>query len=77
MTLDVSSIATPGLTYCADVFDSGTDVNDDIARRAIKNILKAQSFDSIPLRNIEGNVRRIARRRLHKGDLKKHVLLRT
>ena len=75
MTLDVSSIATPGLTYCADVFDSGTDVNDDIARRAIKNILKAQSFDSIPLRNIEGDVRRIARRRLHKGDLKKHVFI--
>lgn len=75
MTLDVSSIATPELTYCADVFDSGTDVNDDIARRAIENILKAQSFDSIPLRNIEGDVHRIARRRLHKGDLKKHVFI--
>lgn len=38
-------------------------------------MLKAQSFDSIPLRNSEGNVRRIARRRLHKGDLKKHVFI--
>lgn len=75
MALNVSSIATSGLTYCADVFDSGTDENDDVARRAIKNILKAQSFDSIPLRNSEGDVRRIARRRLHKGDLKKHVFI--
>jgi hypothetical protein len=75
MVLNVSSIATPGLMYCADVFDSGTDENDDVARRAIKNILKAQSFDSIPLRNSEGDVRRIARRRLHKGDLKRHVFI--
>ena len=41
MVLNVSSIATPGLMYCADVFDSGTDENDDVARRAIKNILKS------------------------------------
>ena len=75
MVLNVSSVATPGLMYCADVFDSGTDVNDEIARRAIKNILKAQSFDSIPLRNIEGDVHRIARRRLHKGDLEEHVFI--
>ena len=75
MSLDVSSIATPELMYCSDIFDSATGVNDGLARRAIKNVLKAQSFDCIPLRNSEGDVRRIARRRLHKGDLKKHVFI--
>lgn len=75
MSLDVSSIATPELMYCSDVFDSTSGVNDGLARRAIKNVLKAQSFDSIPLRNIEGDVRRIARRRLHKGDLEEHIFI--
>lgn len=75
MSLDVSSIATPELMYCSDVFDSASGVNDGLARRAIKNVLKAQSFDSIPLRNIEGDVRRIARRRLHKGDLEEHIFI--
>ena len=75
MSLDVSSIATPELMYCSDVFDSASGINDGLARRAIKNVLKAQSFDSIPLRNIEGDVRRIARRRLHKGDLEEHIFI--
>ena len=75
MSLDVSSIATPELMYCSDVFDSASGVNAGLARRAIKNVLKAQSFDSIPLRNIEGDVRRIARRRLHKGDLEEHIFI--
>ena len=75
MSLDVSSIATPKLVYCTDVFDSDSDVSEDIARKAIGNILKANLWDSIPLRNSGGDVRRIARRRLHNGDLKKHVFI--
>ena len=75
MSLDVSSIATPELVYCTDVFDSDSDVSEDFARKAIGNILKANLWDSIPLRNSGGDVRRIARRRLHNGDLKKHVFI--
>ena len=74
MSLDVSSIATPELVYCTDVFDSDSDVGLDFARKAVGNILKANLWDSIPLRNSGGDVRRIARRRLHKG-IEDHVFI--
>ena len=54
MSLDVSSIATPELVYCTDVFDSDSDVSLDFARKAVGNILKANLWDSIPLRNSGG-----------------------
>lgn len=75
MSLDVSSIATPELVFCTDVFDSASDASEKTARKAIGNILKANLWDSIPLRNSGGDVRRIARRRLHEGDEEDHVFI--
>lgn len=68
MALNVASIASEGLVYCSDPGDLGENPEKSTILEAMKNILEAQSFDSIPLRTEQGEVRKIARRRLHEGD---------
>ena len=74
MGLFVESIASDGLVYCYDPIQYGEEVQST-AHRALLNVLKSQRFDSIPLVMDNGNVGRIARRRLHDGDLEQHVFI--
>ena len=76
MKLTVDSIASGGLVYCKDPFDiETTSEGEKIIHKAIHNILKSQKFDSIPLRNDKGQVTRVARRRLHDGDLNQEIFI--
>ncbi|MGB2038386.1 MAG: hypothetical protein ACPHX8_07965 [Candidatus Poseidoniaceae archaeon] len=74
MGLFIESIASDGLVYCYDPIQYGDEVQST-AHRALLNVLKSQRFDSIPLVMDNGNVERIARRRLHDGDLEQHVFI--
>lgn len=74
MGLFVESIASDGLVYCYDPIQYGEEVQST-AHRALLNVLTSQRFDSIPLVMDNGNVERIARRRLHDGDLEQHVFI--
>ena len=74
MGLFVESIASDGLVYCYDPIQYGEEVQST-AHRALLNVLKSQRFDSIPLVMDNGIVERIARRRLHDGDLEQHVFI--
>lgn len=74
MGLFVESIASEGLVYCYDPIQYGDKVQSK-APRAILNVLTSQRFDSIPLIMDNGKVERIARRRLHDGDLEQHVFI--
>lgn len=76
MKLTVNSIASGGLVYCKDPSDIETTLEGKTTiYRAIHNILKSQKFDSIPLRNDKGQVKRVARRRLHDGDLEQEIFI--
>ena len=74
MGLFVESIASDGLVYCYDPIQYGEEAQST-AHRALLNVLKSQRFDSIPLVMDNGIVERIARRRLHDGDLEQHVFI--
>ena len=75
MKLTVNSIASGGLVYCKDPSDIETTLEGKTTiYRAIHNILKSQKFDCIPLRNDKRQVKRVARRRLHDGDLEQEIL---
>lgn len=70
MKFTVETISSDGLVYCTDPIDFQTNAEgNDKFNKAIYNILKSQKFDSIPLKRQNGNVDRVARRRLHDGDL--------
>lgn len=76
MKLCVDSIASGGLVYCKDPGTINTSVEGEMKiTRAIHNILKSQRFDCIPLRDNNGNVKRVARRRLHDGDLDQEIFI--
>ena len=76
MALNVQSISSDGLVFCYDPsqyqFD---DVWNAHAKKALCNILKSQGFDSIPLIMVDKSIKRIARRRLHDGDLDEEVFI--
>ena len=76
MTLNVHSIASDGLVYCADKIEERMDGEERKTYvSSINNVLKAQKFDAIPLRKKSGRVEKIARRRLHDGDLEEPVFI--
>ena len=76
MTLNVHSIASDGLVYCADKIEERMDGEEKKTYvSSINNVLKAQKFDAIPLRKKSGRVEKIARRRLHDGDLEEPVFI--
>ena len=76
MGLFVESIASDGLVYCYDPIQYTHSQDWEVkAHRAILNVLNSQRFDSIPLILDDGKVERIARRRLHDGDLDQHVFI--
>ena len=73
MKLTVDSIASNGLVYCGEI--ETTDQDRPKLNKAIHNILKSQKFDSIPIRDHNGVVKKVARRRLHDGDLDQEVFI--
>jgi len=76
MGLNILSVSSDGLVHCLDPFEERlTPGGESLARKAIKNILHAQRFDSIPLRMSDGTTNRIARRRLHQGDVEDDVFI--
>ena len=53
MTLNVHSIASDELVYCADKIEERMDGEERKTYvSSINNVLKAQKFDAIPLRKI-------------------------
>lgn len=76
MGLNILSVSSDGLVHCIDPFEEHlTPEGESLARKAIKNILDAQRFDSIPLQLSDGTTKRIARRRLHQGDVEDEVFI--
>ena len=73
MKLTVDSIASEGLVYCGEIETTGQGLSK--LNKAIHNILKSQKFDSIPIRDNNGVVKKVARRRLHDGDLDQEVFI--
>ena len=69
--MQVKDIASDGLIYALDPrLQKELGMSDMQQSLALKNILKAQDFDAIPLVDkFKGKITGLARRRLHDGDI--------
>lgn len=76
-TFSAYHISSQGLKYALNFKAVESDeVTEEKYNKAVSNVLLAQEFDSIPLVSaFDGEITKIARRRLHDGDVEEVILL--